>query len=178
MSESTTNNINSETPAAPAPSEANPASALKDLENQLKEANNKYIYLYADFENYKKRAIKDRQDAMKFGWESLAKDLLEVIDNLERSLDHMPSGTDQSLKNGIQMVLTQFKGVLEKGGVLYVPAIEKPFNPEFHEAVGQIHSDHPEGTIIQEQSKGYTMHGRLLRPARVILSMGKIKSEG
>jgi molecular chaperone GrpE len=145
---------------------------VEELEAQLKEKEAKYLYLYADFENYKKRAIKERSDAMKFGWENLARELLGVVDNLERALDHMPPSTDKTLSQGIHMVLNQFRAVMEKGGVQPVPAQEKPFDPNLHEAVGQEPSEHPEGTVVREHVKGYTMHGRLLRPARVTVSGG------
>jgi molecular chaperone GrpE len=155
-----------------APSNGHGSTA--ELEAQLKEKDSKYLYLYAEFENYKKRAVKERSDAMKFGWESVARDLLQVTDNLERGLAHAPAGTDKNLMEGLNMTLNQFRSTLQKQGVQQIQTLGQPFNPEFHDAVGQEPSDKPAGTITQEQLKGYTLHGRLLRPASVIVSMGPL----
>jgi molecular chaperone GrpE len=154
----------------------NPLEAkIQELENQLKEKEQKYVYLYADFENYKKRVIKERSDLLKFGWEASARQLLEVIDNLERALAHMPQSNEpghKTLEDGLRMVLNQFKAVLEKQGVQHIAAEAKPFDPNLHEAIGQEKSEHPEGHVVREEMKGYTIHGRLLRPSRVIVSGG------
>jgi molecular chaperone GrpE len=147
---------------------------IEDLEVQLKEEKNKFLYLYADFENYKKRAIKERSDAMKFGWEGVARDLIEVSDNLERALSHVPAGTDKNLSDGLNMILSQFRTTMQKQGVHTMETVGKVFDPEFHEAIGQEPSDKPSGTITREQLKGYTIHGRLLRPANVIISTGPL----
>lgn len=143
---------------------------VSELEAQVKDKESKHLYLYAEFENYKKRAIKERSDAIRYGWEPVARDLLEVIDNLERALTHMPEGTSKTLIDGIHMVLNQFRATIQKQGVQPIEALNQPFDPNFHEAVGQEPSDHPEGTIVREHQKGYTLHGRLLRPSRVIVS--------
>lgn len=159
-------------------SSENPQVALEkriaELEAQVKERDQKYVYLYADFENFKKRAIKERSDAMKYGWENVARDMLQVVDNLERALAHMPATTDQGLADGLKMVIHQFKNTMEKQGVQQINALNQPFDPNLHEAVGQTPSEeHAAGVIVHEQQPGYTLHGRLLRPSRVILSAGK-----
>ncbi len=142
------------------------------LMEKLAHSEEKYKYLYADFENYKKRAIKERQDAMKFGWENVAGDLLQVIDNLDRALQYAKPDTDANLLSGLKMVAQQFITTLGKQGVAVIPAIDHPFNPELHEASGEMPSDKPKGIITQELQKGYTLHGRLLRASRVMLSSG------
>ncbi len=148
-------------------------SAGEQLQALLKEKESKYMYLYAEFENFKKRAFRERDDARKFGWEPVALELLEVIDNLTRALAHMPHNIDKNLAQGIQLVLGQFRGALTKNGVQEMDAAAgKAFDPNFHEAVGQEPSKDPAGTIIKEAQKGYLLHGRLLRPARVIVSTG------
>lgn len=146
---------------------------VQELETQVKDKEQKHLYLYAEFENYKKRAIKERSDLVKYGWENQARELLQVVDNLERALQHTPEGTSKSLVDGLNMVLTQFRSTLQKGGVQALETQNQPFNPELHEAVGHMPSDKPEGTIAHEESKGYTLHGRLLRPSRVLVSNGK-----
>jgi molecular chaperone GrpE len=151
---------------------------LAELHEQLKEKDNKYLYLYADFENFKKRTIKERSDLLKYGWEPQARELLQVVDNLERALKHAPASTEKTLLEGLQLVTSQIKSTLEKHGVRPLEALQRSFDPNLHEAVGQEPSDQPAGTIIQEHSSGYLLNGRLLRPARVIISAGKSAPEG
>ncbi len=146
---------------------------IQELEAQVKEKESKYVYLYADFENFKKRSIKERSDLIKFGWESVARDLLETADNLERAMTHVPTGTDSNFTDGLTMVLNQFRSSLQKQGVEAIESLEKSFDPNFHEAVGQEPSPLPSGVISREHTRGYTLHGRLLRPARVVLSNGE-----
>ena len=147
-------------------------SPMADLEAKLQEEKNKYLYLYAEFENFKKRTIKERSDLMKFGWENIARELLAVVDNLERAINHMPENTDKNLKMGIEMVLNQFRSTMEKQGVLPITTTGQSFNPDLHEAMGQEPSALPQGTVTQALVSGYTLHGRLLRPAKVVLSTG------
>jgi molecular chaperone GrpE len=159
------------------PATEGPEKKIEELESALKEERNKYLYLYADFENFKKRAVKERSDAMKFGWERVAGEILGVVDNLERAVAHMPKEVDANLRTGIEMTITQFRSVLEKQGVVLVPSDGQPFNPELHEAMGQEPSDQPSGNVTQTLVKGYTLHGRLLRPAKVVVSSGKPNGE-
>jgi molecular chaperone GrpE len=155
---------------------SNPAQAPTELETaqaEASEAEKKYVYLYAEFENFKKRAVKERQEATQFGWEPVARDLLGVLDNLERAVLHMPATTDPTLKAGIEMVAKQFAQTLEKRGVQEVKALGLPFDPNFQEAVGQdFSSEFANGSVHKVETKGFTLHGRLLRPARVLVSMG------
>jgi molecular chaperone GrpE len=152
----------------PSPTEAK----IAELEAALKEEKNKYLYLYADFENFKKRAVKERSDAMKFGWERIATEILGVVDNLERAVEYMPKDVDPNLKTGIEMTVTQFRAVLEKQGVALIATDGVPFNPELHEAMSQEPSEIPAGNVVKTLVKGYTLHGRLLRPAKVVVSSG------
>ena len=146
---------------------------IQELEAKLKEQENKYLYLYAEFENYKKRSIKERSDLIKFGWEPVARDLLQILDNLERAMAHIPAGTDKNFVTGLEMTLGQFKATLQKQGVESIRSIQSEFDPNLHEAVAQEESEHPAGTIVKEHVPGYTLHGRLLRPSRVTVSQGK-----
>lgn len=174
MNEENTNyeDLNSETTEGGAADIEAAVSPMDKLAAELQEEKNKYLYLYAEFENFKKRAIKERSDLMKFGWERIASELLDVVDNLERAVDHMPDTTDKNLKTGIEMVLNQFHTTLEKQGVLPITTVGQNFNPELHEAMGQEPSKLPQGVITQALVKGYTLHGRLLRPAKVVVSTG------
>lgn len=153
--------------------ESTPApSQLELLEAQVKEKEQKYIYLYAEFENYKKRIDKEKADVIKYGWEPIARDLISVVDNFDRALSFIsPEKADKNLNDGLQMILKQFQSTLEKYGVKTIESLEKAFDPHLHEAVGQeVSSQHKEGTVIKEFAKGYTLHGRLLRPSQVIVS--------
>jgi len=154
----------------------NPSEVTTELEKKLKEAEQKHVYLYAEFENFKKRALREQQETVKFGWKNVASGLLDVLDNFERALTFAKPDGDQNLLNGLKMVSQQFKSVLEKQGVTEIQTQGQAFNPEMHEAVGQIPSDQAEGTIVQEQQKGYLLHGRLLRPSRVLVSSGQTNS--
>ncbi len=171
--------MSSEAPATPPEPAYEPGSPespidskIAELEAALKEERNKYLYLYADFENFKKRAVKERADAMKFGWERIAGEILGVVDNLERAVEFMPKEVDANLKTGIEMTVSQFRAVLEKQGVALIPTDGLPFNPELHEAMGQELASLPSGHVTKTLVKGYTLHGRLLRPAKVVISAG------
>lgn len=167
----------------PAPTEATLSpldEALKkvvDLEAQLKEKESKILYLYADFENARKRAIKERSDLIKFGWENVARDLLQVLDNFDRALSFTPAGTDENFISGLKMMATQFHQSLQKQGVEKMNTVGQPFDPNLHEGMGQESSPElAEGLILKEHLSGYTLHGRLLRPARVVVSSGPEKT--
>ena len=151
---------------------AEPLAAVPTID-ALAEAQQKYIYLYAEFENYKKRAQKERQETVKFALESAAGELVDVLDNLDRALQFAKPEGDPHLLEGLKMVMGQFKATLEKQGVKEIPTENRLFDPELHESVGQLPSEKPQGTIIQTPQKGYTLHGRLIRPARVIISSGE-----
>ena len=155
----------------------NQKDGLSSLQDALKESEKKYTYLYAEFENYKKRALKERSEMRQFGWEPVARELIGFIDNLRLGLSHAPEATDPGFLEGIRMVYKQVVSTLEKHGVSAIEAIGKPFDPNLHEAVGQAPHEEPEGTVIHEETQGFTFHGRLLRPARVIVSMGPAKEK-
>lgn len=161
-----------QSPTQPEPAPQATPSPTAELEAKLAEAQQKYVYLYADFDNFKKRAIKERQDLIKFAFEPAAREILSVADNLARALEFMPEGTDKNLKTGIQMVFDQLAQTLQKQGVEVIQTSGAAFDPNLHEAVGQLPSDLAAGTVIQEHQKGYTLHGRLLRPSRVVVSAG------
>lgn len=149
--------------------ESNP---IAELEAQFKEEKNRYLYLYAEFENYKKRAQKERSDLLKFGWENVARDLILVLDNLDRALAHIPPSADKNFVDGLQMIHAQFRSTLERQGVQPITAVGQAFDHNLHEALAKEPSPALQGTISKEETKGYTLHGRLLRPARVVVSAG------
>jgi molecular chaperone GrpE len=146
--------------------------ALEEKERSLEELNNKYLYLQAEFENFKKIKAKEKQDLLKFGNEVLIKELIPVIDNLERAIDHAgKSEESKGIVEGVQITLNEFFKVLERSGVERIDAMGKKFDPNYHEALFQEErEDVDPDTVISELQKGYTLNGRLLRPARVSVS--------
>jgi len=158
---------------AQAATEKSADQKILELENQVKEKENKYLYLYAEFENYKKRMIKERSDLVKFGWENVARDLLQVVDNLERALQFTPPETDKNLVMGLNMVLADFRSTLQRQGVQKIDSTGQTFNPELHEGVSnEVSAEHPAGIVLKEHLPGYMLHGRLLRPSKVVVSSG------
>ena len=119
------------------------------------------------------RRVRDQSDAQRrFAHEPVARDLLEVIDNLERALDAWPEGADTEHVAGVRMILGQLLAVLQRHGVQRLDAVGRPFDPAEHEAVAtEPSAEHPEHTVLSEWSGGYRLHDRLLRPARVVLAV-------
>ncbi len=134
----------------------------------------RYVRLNADFDNFRKRAARDREDGMRSSQERLLNKLLPVVDNFDMAMAATGSAqntTLESLKAGVQMIQGQLKAVLSESGVEEIDAIGKPFDPNLHEALSQMESaDAPEGTVLQQLRKGYKMRDRLLRPASVIVA--------
>ena len=146
---------------------------IAELEEKVREQEKKYLYLYAEFENFRKRALREHQDLKKFGWEPVARDLLHVLDNMERAITHTdPGKTDKNLIEGLHGITASFRKTLAHQGIQAIETDGKDFDPDLHEAVGQMPSEHGEGRILREETRGYTWHGRLLRPARVVVSSG------
>ncbi len=131
--------------------------------------------LAAEFENYKKRVAKEKADLIRYGNEELVKELLPVIDNLERALAHSTSGADkEGIKEGVEITLQQFLNVLQRFGVTPITAEGEPFDPSRHEAVMEkAASDCEPGYVIAELQKGYMLNDRLVRPAKVIVAKEK-----
>jgi len=131
-----------------------------------------YLRSQAEMENMKKRYQKDKQDLVKFGNETLTKQLLPVADNLEMALDHSKDENSiEALREGVDLTLKGLLNVLEKAGVELVEAVGATFDPNFHEAVSEQEDDRAEpGTVLKELQKGYLLNKRLIRPAMVIVN--------
>lgn len=144
-------------------------TALEERDKQIEELKEKLLYQQADFENFKKLKVREKQEVLRFGNEQLIKELLPVIDNLERAIEHAGKSEEaKSITEGVALTLSGFLKVLEKFDVTRVDAVGKKFDPNFHEAVYQEESKEAEpGTVIGEFQKGYVMDGRLLRPSMV-----------
>ncbi len=157
-------------PAAEEPSEVE--RLMAELETAREEARlNHDLYLReaAETENYKKRVTREKHDAIRYANESLVRDLLPVIDDLERAARHAPDdGTPRPLLDGIELVLRGCLEALQKHGVTQVTAKGQPFDPEKHEAYAQVETDeHEANTVVDEVHPGYYLADRLLRPSLV-----------
>ena len=146
-------------------------------EKTAKELQDRLLRTAADFENFKKRAKKEIDEGMAKGREQILKEVLPVIDNLERALKHAPG--DDPLAQGVRMVEKQLVQALEKFGVTRFSALGQPFDPAMHDAIQQVETtEQPPGTVAQEYSSGYMMSGRLLRPAMVAVAKAPAGGSG
>jgi molecular chaperone GrpE len=165
--------------------EQDPAEKIRgQLEEKTREAAenfDKWVRLRAEFENFKKRAQKERADTIRFGNEGLLQAMLPALDNLARAIAQGRKAKEiDSLLEGVEMTHQQFLNILEKYGVRPIQAVGDLFNPEKHEALAQEENEEEPQRVIAEVEKGYLFHDRLLRPAKVIVSKGKArkKTEG
>ncbi len=142
---------------------------IEKFKKLFEEANDKYIRLYADFENYRKVAARNKEEQLKYANEDLLTDILTVIDHLELALQHsIGNEMSDALAEGVQLTLKELKVVLEKHGLATIDALGKPFDPFVHHAMSQIESeDAVENTIVKEFRKGYMLKDRVLRAALV-----------
>jgi molecular chaperone GrpE len=138
---------------------------------------NRYFYLAAEMDNLKKRMEREKTNLIKFGNESILSDLVEVVDNFDRTIEMLRSDQDEKMKNivtGLDMVKKQFVDVLGKSGLTAIESIGKTFDPNFHEAIAQEYVEGKKpNEVIKEYQKGYVLNGRLLRASKVILSNDK-----
>ena len=128
----------------------------------------------AEFENYKKRSARDRQDAMKYATQALLDKLIPVLDHFEMALMATTGAQEssfESFKTGMAMIQNQLKSALAESGLEEIEARHQPFDPNYHEAVSQLESaEVPEGHVVQQLRKGYKLKDRLLRPATVVVA--------
>lgn len=137
----------------------------------------KYFYIAAEMDNYRKRMEREKENLLKYGNERVLNDLLQVVDNFERTVDMLKGDQDAKVKNivtGLNMVTKQFLDTLTKHGLTPVDSIGKDFDPNFHEAMAQEYAEGKKpNEIIKEFQKGYTLNGRLIRAAKVVVASDK-----
>jgi len=156
---------------------------LKQVHEQMLEESNehaeKFLRLQAEFENFRRRSLKEKQESFKFGHQNLVKDLLSAVDNLERALEHGSQnvGNDaagseaRGILDGVELVHREILGAFAKHGVREIEAEGQLFDPAVHEALGQVpNAEVPPNSVLEVLQKGYVIHDRMLRPARVIVS--------
>lgn len=150
---------------------------LQGAEKEAKAHYDKLLRVMAELDNFKKRSDRERREVARYGNERLISDLLPILDDLNRVLDHVSEGASKELLDfvsGVQLVRKHFLGVLEKFGLKEVKSIDGKFNPAIHEAVAHIPNDEVEPDhIIEEHRKGYKLNDRVIRASMVSVSSGK-----
>jgi len=151
-------------------------SEVSQLQAEVADLRDRSARTLADFDNFRKRSEKERDEDRRFANADVFRQLLPVIDNLERALS--AEGSEQDLKVGVDLILRQIKDLLASSGVERVAAMGSLFDPQFHEAVSREEDPSvKDPTVIHELQSGFTMHGRLLRPAVVMVAMPAIEDE-
>lgn len=170
-----------EVEAPPSPA-ADPVAELEaklaTAEKEKKDNWDRYLRAAADLENQRKRQKRELEDA-KFETKSkVLKEMLPVVDNLERAIEHAGAGGEKNpILEGVQLVLRQFTAAFERLEVNAIDAMGQPFDPNLHEAISQQESDQPPGTVVQVLQRGYRTGERLLRPALVVVAKAKAAAE-
>jgi molecular chaperone GrpE len=159
---------------------------VAELEQQLRESNERALRSHAELENYRKRSQRELADERRYAIVPFARDLLAVVDNLERAIEatqarsasegnvsSTPSNDVSSLLAGVKMVATQLEGILKAHQCVRIETVGTPFDPNQHQAIAQEPSDeYPAGTITRATQAGYKLHDRVIRPAQVFVSTG------
>lgn len=147
-----------------------PQARIAELETALLQVRDEQLRERAELDNQRKRLAREVDQARRFANERLLGELLPVLDNLERGLE--ASGTDyERLREGVELTLRQFQKVVEDHGLVPVPAVGQPFNPDHHQAVSVAEgTGQPADTVVNAMQKGYLLNGRLLRPALVVVA--------
>ena len=161
-----------------APTEENSCDHSEKLEGEQQEQEEdykeKYYYLAAEMENMRKRFTREREEFVKYGNEKILRGLIEVVDNLDRTLDSLAEDKDEKIASivvGIKMVHKQFLDVLQQNGLKTVETEGQIFDPNYHEAMGQQKMEEKQNQeIISVYQKGYILNGRLLRAAKVMIA--------
>lgn len=174
--ETNSSSTGAEAPAQPQHTGTITPDELEDLRARAAKADDywdRLLRLTADFDNFKKRAAREREDARKAGTEAVITRLLGVVDNFEMAMlaAAQPNTSLETLKAGIVMIQGQMRSTLSELGLEEVNAVDQPFDPAIHEAVSQQEcADRPEGHVLQQLRKGYKLRDRLLRPASVVVA--------
>lgn len=147
------------------------ATVESSLADKILEMNDKHLRLMADFENYKRKTIKERADLIKYGGEQVFINLLPIIDDFERAIQHLPE-EDSPIKEGIVLIHSKFINFLNSNGVKEIETKDADFNTDFHEAISLFPAPAPElkGKIIDCTQKGYTFHDKVIRYSKVVVA--------
>jgi len=150
-----------------------------ELEEQRKRADGyleRLMRLQAEFENYRKRMEREKDQYIKFASENIVRELVDVAENLERAVEAGRKATGEasdSLLKGVEMTLKQLNEILRKEGLVPIDSVGKPFDPAYHEALSRVPSkEHPENVVVKEYMRGYMLNSKVIRPAKVEVSAG------
>lgn len=162
----------SNSPAENAQTEGAELSQVQKIQEEAEKFKNDYLYLRAEFENYKRHSIKERSDLSKYGAERIVRDLLEAVDNFERALSFQVTPDNfKTFVQGVQMTQAEIKNILNKHGVTEVQTDGSPFDPSVHEALSAEPShDVAPGYVLRTFKKAYKLHDKLVRPAQVVVA--------
>jgi len=146
---------------------------IERLTELAEENNNRYLRAQADFDNFRRRTVKEREELAKYASLKVVEQLVPVLDNFERAIQVSGENQDfESFSKGVQMIFRQLSQVLDQEGLQQMNAVGQPFNPEYHQAIMQVESDeYEEGIVVEEVQKGYMLKDKVLRPAMVKVSM-------
>jgi molecular chaperone GrpE len=162
-------------PSAQVPAPPTPEECIATLETQKAELRDRMLRIAADFDNWKKRSRKDLADSELRAKASVLRDFLEIADNLERATAHLGEGKEsdaKSIRDGVDLVLRQFRSKLERYEVKAIETADQPFDPRFHEAISQTPTaDAKPGSVLHELQRGYLIGDKLLRPAMVVVAV-------
>jgi molecular chaperone GrpE len=158
-------------------SESELIQKIEEFREKADKYYDQYVRAQAEIENIIKRNKKDKEEWIKYSTETLIKDLLPVIDNLEKAIAHSKNEDSlHALREGVELTLKGLKNTLSKSGLEEIESLGKPFDPNFHHAVSEQEDENIEpGVVINEFQKGYSLNQRLIRPAMVIISKGRLK---
>jgi molecular chaperone GrpE len=164
------------------PTSITPESETSALDRALREAaenRDRWMRAVAELENYKKRTLQEKSRLLKYKNEELLRDLLPIVDNMERALGHCEGeGRCDPLTEGVSMISGMFRDTLGRFGVTEIKSLGEPFDPHVHEALAKIPvKDQPPNTVVEVLEKGYLYQDRLLRPAKVAVSAGVAENE-
>lgn len=145
---------------------------LDKVRSELEDTKDRFLRGLADFDNYRKRVTREKEQLTKCANEELIKRLLEVIDNIERALEAASGSRDfEGFKKGIELIYEHVKGILSREGLCPIECVGEAFDPNYHEAVMALDKEDEESDrVVEEVQKGYTLDGRVIRPSKVIVS--------
>ncbi|MNH78788.1 heat shock protein GrpE [compost metagenome] len=148
------------------------SAELEQLRNEVQEHQQRFLRSQADFDNFRRRTLKEKEELAKYASAKLITELLPVVDNLDRALAAVQENAEaESFSKGVDMIFRQLEGILSAEGLTPMNSVGQPFNPEYHQAIMQVESDdYEEGIVVEEVQKGYLLKDKVLRPAMVKVS--------
>lgn len=145
---------------------------IEELEEKISDVNEKYLRLFSEFDNYRKRTAREKIEMSKTASEGLIKDLLPVLDDMERALVNIPEiEQNKELRQGVELIFSKFMRILQIKGLKTIEAIGENFDTDFHEAIAKIPAPSPEqkGKVVDDTERGYTLNGKVIRFSKVVV---------